>query len=129
MMSQLISRQFDVLQGIGLTPGAAPAGTVTPAAVIIPAPAAPAAVPTAAAAEQPVEAPQPSRFAVFNPREAASNKGLTPEQQAHVNDLTARYNRKTLGSKNYTEQHRSALADRVPRPGSARNGKSWSTRS
>jgi len=142
MMSQLISRQFDVLQGIGLTPGAAPAGTVTPAAVINPAmagagysPAAaspanggPAAAfapsqaapavatttapsPAAAAPEQPAEAPQPSRFAVFNPREAASNKGLTPEQQAHVNDLTARYNRKTIGSKNYTEQHRSVLAD------------------
>jgi amino acid adenylation domain-containing protein len=125
-MSQLISRQFDVLQGLGLTPGAAPAGTVTPAAVnpsaapatpgataaffgtaaITPAP---AAVP--AAAEAPAEEAHKSRFAVFNPREASSNKALTPEQQAHVNDLIARYNRKTAGSKNFTEAHRSVLAD------------------
>ena len=117
-MSQLISRQFDVLQGLGLTPGAAPAGAVTPAAVN---PAAGYAAttpfvtatpaPAAAAAVAPAEEAQPSRFAVFNPKEASPNKALSPEQQAHVSDLIARYNRKTAGSKNFTEAHRSVLAD------------------
>jgi amino acid adenylation domain-containing protein len=113
-MSQLISRQFDVLQGLGLTSGAAPAGGAAPAAVSIPATiAAPAAASTPAAvtAPAPAEAAQPSRFAVFNPREASSNKTLSPEQRAHVDDLTARYTRRTAASKRYTEEHRSVLAD------------------
>jgi len=103
-MSQLINRQFDVLQGLGLKPGAAPAGTVTSAAVnpIVAAP---------AAAEAPLEEARPSRFAVFNPKEASSNKGLTPIQQRHVDDLTTRYCRKTAASKRYTQEHRATLAD------------------
>jgi amino acid adenylation domain-containing protein len=113
-MSQLISRQFDVLQGLGLTPGAAPAGGATPAAIVSPASvAAPvaAAAPTTVAAPAPAEASQPSRFAVFNPKEGSSNKELSAEQRAHVDDLTARYTRKTAASKSYTEEHRTVLAD------------------
>jgi hypothetical protein len=146
-MSQLINRQIDVLQGLGLEPGAAPAGTVIPAAVnpiargtvataitgnVVPiappataeaagsiAPAAAAGtvtsptVPAAAAAtaEAPREAARPSRFAVFNPKEASSNKALTPIQQRHVDDLTARYCQKTAASKRYTQEHRGTLAD------------------
>lgn len=130
-LSQLISRQFEVLQGLGLKPGAAPAGTVIPAAVdpIAPTvtaaatgPIAPAAatgtvtsppVPAAAAAatKAPQEEARPSRFAVFNPKETSSNKGLTPIQQRHVDDLTARYCRKTAASKRYTQEHRATLAD------------------
>jgi amino acid adenylation domain-containing protein len=121
-MSQLINRQIDVLQGLGLEPGAAPAGTVIPAAVNPTAtgtvataatgnvvPIAPAAA--AAAAEAPREEALPSRFAVFNPKEAPSNKALTPIQQRHVDDLTARYCRKTAASKRYTQEHRGTLAD------------------
>jgi amino acid adenylation domain-containing protein len=144
-----------VLQGLGLEPGAAPAGTVTPAAVnpmptgnVVPfaphaatgyapaiAPATTAAFPPAttaaghaaitpaatgtvppsapvpAAAAAAAEVPQPSRFAVFNPKEASSNKALTPIQQRHVDDLTTRYCRKTAASKRYTQEHRSTLAD------------------
>jgi amino acid adenylation domain-containing protein len=104
-MSQLISRQFDVLQGLGSTQGAAP--TAPP----VVATAAPAAITTAPAANQPVEESSPSRFAVFNPKEASSSKGLTPTQQAHIDDLTARYTRKTAASKSYTQEHRAVLAD------------------
>lgn len=102
MMSQLINRQFDVLQGLRLTPGAAPTAS-TPANAV--------AAAAGAAAEAPQEAPQPSRFAVFNPKEASSNKALTPIQQRHVDDLTTRYCRKTAASKRYTQEHRSTLAD------------------
>lgn len=37
--------------------------------------------------------------------------GLAPVQQKFIDELTARYNRKTAGSKTYTEQHRPHMAD------------------
>ena len=111
-MQQLISRQFDVLQGLGIntasvgaTPGAAPAGVVAPAAAAAPVVAAPAT------AAQTAEESQPSRFAVFNPKEAVSTKELSAAQRAHVDDLIARYTRKTAASKRYTQEHRAVLAD------------------
>ena len=122
-MSQLISRQFDVLQGLGLSTGAAPMGASTTATAAPSAsagtatngamPAAPASAPgpSQAAADQAAEESRPSRFAVFNPKEASSNQGLTPVQQAHIDDLTARYTRKTAASKRYTQEHRAVLAD------------------
>ncbi|MDB6105087.1 MAG: non-ribosomal peptide synthetase, partial [Gammaproteobacteria bacterium] len=92
-VSQIIGRQFDVLQGLGITAAA----TAGPAAT--------------ASAGQPTDESRPSRFAVFNPQEAPSSKGLTPVQQQHVDNLTARYTRKTAGSKRYTQEHRAVLAD------------------
>jgi len=93
-MQQLISRQFDVLQGLGIntasvgaTPGAAPAGVVAPAATAAPVIAAPAPAPVKAgpaAAAQAAEESRPSRFAVFNPKEAVSTKELSAAQRAHV---------------------------------------------
>jgi amino acid adenylation domain-containing protein len=158
-MSQLISRQFDVLQSLGFnvgtTLGAAPAGVGAQAASAamvtqvappatgmgLAAPASPALAsaapasanagapaafagkpggPVATAGPQvalappaaaPAEESPPSRFAVFNPREAVSSKGISPAQQAHIDDLTARYTRKTAASKRYTQDHRAVLAD------------------
>jgi amino acid adenylation domain-containing protein len=121
-MSQLIGRQFDVLQGLGLSAAGGDAPAVVPNTVLplvaqpvgsamsAPAMSAPATS-APAAAEQPADEARPSRFAVFNPKEASSNKGLTPVQQRHVEDLTTRYTRKTAGSKSYTQDHRAVLAD------------------
>jgi len=136
-MSQLIARQFDVLQGLGVaggtvasapigaaSPGAAANGSAGASAPATPAPQAPAAstanatasgtpvgaTPGAAGAGATEEA-RPSRFAVFNPKEASTSKGLTPVQQKHIDDLTERYTRKTAGSKKYTQEHRAVLAD------------------
>ena len=138
-MSQLIARQFEVLQGLGVaastggtvgvagTVASAPAGigaaansgtsAVAPAAAAngsagAAAPAtAPTQAPSSAPNAQPAEEARPSRFAVFNPKEPSTSKGLTPVQQKHVDDLTERYTRKTAGSKRYTQKHRAALAD------------------
>src|SRR6185312_16778303 len=65
----------------------------------------------ATSSEPPTAEVRPSRFAVFNPKEASSNKALTATQQRHVEELTARYTRKTAGSKRYTQEHRAVLAD------------------
>ncbi|MFL6604095.1 MAG: amino acid adenylation domain-containing protein [Steroidobacteraceae bacterium] len=120
-VSQIIGRQFDVLQGLGVaaapTPAQAPSAQAPSAqapsahvpSVAHAAPVAPAASTSTAA--QPTDEPRPSRFAVFNPKEGSSSKGLTPLQQQHVDDLTARYTRKTAGSKRYTQEHRAMLAD------------------
>ncbi len=124
-MSQLIGRQFDMLQGLGVaTAGGAPARAADPVA------SAPAAASAQTAAQAQTIAPtqasgpgtpastpeageeaRPSRFAVFNPKEPSSTKSLTATQQRHVDDLTARYTTRTAGSKRYTQQHRAVLAD------------------
>jgi glutamate-1-semialdehyde aminotransferase len=92
---------------VGATPGAAPAGVVAPAATA----ATVVAAPAPAAAAQAAEESRPSRFAVFNPKEAVSTKELSAAQRAHVDDLIARYTRKTAASKRYTQEHRAVLAD------------------
>ncbi|MEA3133490.1 MAG: hypothetical protein QOG17_1336, partial [Gammaproteobacteria bacterium] len=110
-MSQLINRQFELLQGFG---GSAPAPALAPpAATAIATPA--AAVPTApAAANAPVLAadpPQPSRFQVFVPGKSSADGGMTPEQRRHIDALIERYTKKTSGSKQFTQDHRAVLAD------------------
>ena len=108
-MSQLINRQFEVLQGLGGLP--APAATLPPAAApaaVAPAlPAAPPAVPVPAAPE----AAQPSRFAVFMQGKSSTDSGMTPEQRKHIDTLIASYTKKTPGSKSFTQANRAVLAD------------------
>jgi amino acid adenylation domain-containing protein len=55
--------------------------------------------------------PPPSRFAVFAPRQSSGAQGLAPAYQRHVDDLIARYTRRTAGSKRLTQAHRPVLAD------------------
>ena len=114
-MSQLMAQQFELLRSVGIaTPGQPPAG-MSPAVVAAPSaaqpPASTAAAPAAAATTVPAEGTQPSRFAVFNPKSTSSLSELSAEQRRHIDDLTARYTRKTAGSKLYTQEHRGALAD------------------
>ncbi len=102
-MSQLINRQFEILQGAGM----AVAATATPTAPVATAPV--VAVP-AVAVPTTVDS-QPSRFAVFDVMAKAGDGGITPEQRAHIDQLVTRYSHRTAGSKNYTQEHRAALAD------------------
>jgi amino acid adenylation domain-containing protein len=122
-MSQLLNRQFEVLQGLGgqpvaITPpvGAAPA--TLPAA--LPAASAARAAGAASTTSAPVtSAPAagsspdaaPSRFAVFMQGKGNTDNHVTPEQRRHIDALIERYTKKTQGSKNYTQAHRSVLAD------------------
>ncbi len=108
-MSQLINRQFEMLQNLGAaTAAAAPAPASQASASMAPAAAARAPVtPTPAAGSE----SQPSRFAVFAPVQKSGDAGTTAAQQQHIDDLIARYTKKTGGSQRFTQAHRAALAD------------------
>jgi hypothetical protein len=107
-MSQLINRQFEVLQGLGA--GAAPAVAASQPAAASQRAAAPqpAAAPAAAPA---ADGPQPSRFAVFVPVQKSADSGISAEQRKHIDALVARYTKKTAGSRSFTQAHRATLAD------------------
>ena len=67
-----------------------------------------AAAPAAPAA---ASAPEPSRFAVFAPTQPTAGPVLAPEHRRHIDELAARYTRRTAGSKRLTQLHRPVLAD------------------
>lgn len=60
-------------------------------------------------AKAPTEAPR--RFGPYKPVERGSGGTLTPRQRAALEDLMARYTRRTAGSKAYTAEHRPHYAD------------------
>ena len=101
-MSELINRQFAMLQGG--TPAAAVALAPPPTAMAAVAQAKPAAPAEAAAAT-------PSRFQVFNPKQAGANGAIAPEHQRHIDELATRYSRRQARSKELTQQYRKVLAD------------------
>jgi amino acid adenylation domain-containing protein len=92
-MTALINRQFETLQALG---GAAAASTS----------AAPPSKVAAAKADS-----QPSRFAVFAGGQKSANTETSPQQLKFINELIARYTKKTLGSQSFTQKHRVPLAD------------------
>ncbi|MFZ4681003.1 MAG: amino acid adenylation domain-containing protein [Terrimicrobiaceae bacterium] len=51
------------------------------------------------------------RFGPFKPIERGRDGGLTAKQQKALDDLIARYTRRTAGSKSYTAEHRPHYAD------------------
>ena len=124
-LSQLMARQFELLQTMGaaaaptLPAAASPVVASVPAAGPVPtAGPVPASVAQASASAQPrataesnTAADAPSRFAVFNPKQTVAAHVTTAEQQLHIADLSARYNQRTAGSKRYTQAHRDVLAD------------------
>jgi len=108
-MSQLINRQFEVLQNLGATGAAATAAPSTPAPSVRTAAAiAPTSTPTSPAPKGDAE---PSRFAVFVPAHKTGDTGVTAQQQRHIDELIARYTKKTSGSQSFTQAHRATLAD------------------
>ena len=107
-MSQLINRQFDMLQTLG---GAGSTAAPGPAAAAVPAPAKTAATAAVSAPAPAGNDGQPSRFAVFAQVVKNADTGTTPEQQRHIADLVARYTKKTAGSQRFTQAHRASLAD------------------
>jgi len=107
-MTQLINRQFDMLQGLG----SAGHGQAAPPAAAAPRQAtgstpAPEAATTAVGADE----PQPSRFAAFAPVQKSADAAITGEQHRHTAALIARYTKKTQGSQRFTQAHRRTLAD------------------
>lgn len=118
-MTQLVNRQMEVLQNLGLVvPGAAgmpPAAAPVATAATVSAPPSPTqSSPSAAPAPAPSEAPapeSPSRFQVYNPKKAAGGAALSAEHRSHIDDLARRYGARTAASKRFTQTHRPVLAD------------------
>ncbi len=133
-MSQLINRQFEILQGLGGSP-AAPVSTADAAVrsiaagpIAVTSPAAATAGSTASAsvagdrgaaaatgdtpaADLAAGPAQPSRFAVFVPERSHADNRISAEQRRHIDALIERYTKKTRGSKAFTQEHRAVLAD------------------
>ncbi|MDP9014185.1 MAG: amino acid adenylation domain-containing protein [Pseudomonadota bacterium] len=116
-MSQLINRQFEMLQSLGATgTAAAPAIPSLPQHAAPRQAAAAAEAPPAGTASVPGDpgsatAGQPSRFAVFAPVQKPPAAVITAEQCRHVEALVARYTKKTAGSQRFTQSFRPTLAD------------------
>ncbi len=55
--------------------------------------------------------PTSRKFIPFGPVQASRGRGLTATQSQHLSAMVERYNRKTAGSKRFTAEHRSHLAD------------------
>jgi amino acid adenylation domain-containing protein len=109
-MSDLMSKQLEVFRSTADSARVPQTDTATPSPTSTSSPAisAPSIHSLPTLANEP--APQPRKFVPFRPVEIASN-GLDPRQQEHLAALVERYTRKTRGSKYFTEQHRSHLAD------------------
>ena len=110
-MSQLINRQFEMLQSLGLAdspvPGVSPATTAPVASASTDAP----VTATASDSDSAKSQQGPSRFQVYKPVQKSADSGLAPEQRRHIETLVKRYTTKTAGSKLLTQTHRGVLAD------------------
>ena len=107
-VSQVISQQLAFLRDAGLA-SAVEAPAPARAAATLPQPALPSpgpASPSTAAKSQSAASPQH----LLSPLETRA-RGLTPEQQRHLEDLIARYTERTRTSKVLAEKYRPALAD------------------
>ncbi|HEX6065841.1 MAG TPA: aminotransferase class III-fold pyridoxal phosphate-dependent enzyme, partial [Longimicrobiales bacterium] len=104
---ELMSRQLDMLRGIGVN--------ATPPAPAVPAPAASvemAPVPAPAPAKPAPQADRaPVAFGPYRPPARGASGGLTPLQEQHLRAFIERYVARTRGSKQFTADHRSHLAD------------------
>lgn len=111
MMSDLMSKQLEVLRSAG---NAASAQQINGASKSETA-STPPAIAVTSTPPAPTSAngngPQPRKFLPFRPIEASAVGALSPVQKQHLRALIERYNRKTAGSKRFTEAHRGHLAD------------------
>ncbi len=103
---QVMAQQLEALRGGSVTVARASAPALTVVATHEPTP--PQAAPVVSAA--PASAPAFGPFRPFRPSERGVSD-LTPEQQASLDSLTARYTERTRGSKRLTAEHRAHLAD------------------
>jgi amino acid adenylation domain-containing protein len=102
-MSDLMSRQLDVLRGAGV-----PVAPQQQAAAITAAPV-PAAPQQAAEAQKPEQEFKP--FGPYKPVQKGPTGGLTPRQEAHIQRLIESYTKRTAESKRQTQKYRKVLAD------------------
>ena len=102
---QLLSKQLQLLQGGSVA-------TVQPS-VAPSAPQQPEKVNGASSMDIRTEQEKQEHKKPFgaSPRIEKQTTGLDQAQSQYLNELTARYNKKTIGSKNYAQNHRAKMAD------------------
>jgi len=111
-LTGLIQQQLDILRGQQTGVHAVP-----PALAQAGIPSSPPAPQSAAQAkaESPLlskEAkPAKPTFVPFKPLQRGESGGLTPVQESYLQEFIRTYNRKTAGSKSFTQEHRSVFAD------------------
>lgn len=104
---QLMARQLELLRRTAPSvsaPGALPLAAIPAAATPLPR----AARPVVKAVKGDDDA---RRFGPFKPIAKEAAGGLTPRQQKALDALTARYNRRTAGSKRLAQEHRTHYCD------------------
>ena len=95
VMTQLMTQQLEALGKVKASP--APTVALTPA-------------PVSKAAEAPSAAPEFKPFGPYKPIQKAA-AGLSAQQERHIEQLVARYTRRTAASKKMTQDYRQVLAD------------------
>lgn len=125
VLEQLLAQQVQLMQLVlsqsrGQPLTALPAAAPAPTTVVAPAAAAPVAPRTRGVTWPGAKAPASEisggkqefkRFGPYKPVEKGEKGGLTPKQQKALDDLIARYVKKTANSKKYTAEHRPHYAD------------------
>jgi glutamate-1-semialdehyde aminotransferase/acyl carrier protein len=111
----LMSQQIQLLQALkggGVPAQAAPASVdATPAAALQPSAAPAAAAPQAAAPQAAPTDDKPAMPKGFGPQLGREERVLTRRQREHIARLTARYNARTMRSKQHVQAHRPHHAD------------------
>ena len=110
--SQMQAMNMLFQQQLAMLGGNRPAAVAQPQAVAAtPAPAAAqAAAPTPASEAKPATPSKPA-FVPFRPLQRGESGGLNPVQEAYLKSFIDTYNKKTGGSKSFTQQHREVFAD------------------
>jgi amino acid adenylation domain-containing protein len=98
---QIMQQQLDMLRG-----GGAPVPATNSPVAPVQEKSAGIKAPSVSPAE-----PEFKRFGPYKPIEKGAKGGLTPRQQKHLDELTARYLKKSPASKAYTAEHRKHFAD------------------
>ena len=107
-MSELMSRQMEVLRGAGMADAGASSAQIAP-----PTTASPSAPEVVAASPQGPTTlkEEPKAFGPYKPLSKGPAGGLTPAQEKHIAELIARYTKKTAKSKELTQKYRRVMAD------------------
>ena len=107
-MNQLFAKQLEAISRVS-SAGTVPPPALPSAAAAAPPVQAPKVGPVSAAAEK--ETKELKGFTPFKPLPKGPSAELTARQQAHIKALVERYTRRTAGSKQKTQEYRQVLAD------------------
>lgn len=111
VLNATLAKQFEILQQLGVSNGAAPAIVQSALPMSAPAIAPPAIEAPASGLSTELDQSKPSRYDIFTQKKKPADTSITSEQRDHVDALIKTYVAKTLGSKHFTQDNRVELAD------------------